>query len=380
MKKLALISVAAILLALPGCLDTRQAAGDSVRLTPVFEKTVFSEPTGIYQHPADPSVWFVLEKRGRMVMADRKKVPGSARTVLDLTAAVDDASEGGLLGMAFHPSFASSGEIFVSYTVHGEKSPMVSRLSRFRMEPGGTIDTASEKVILSVDQPAQNHNGGHILFGPDGYLYMGLGDGGRAGDPWGNAQKTDTPHGSILRIDVDSGDPYTVPAANPFAGSEAGLGEIFAWGLRNPWKFSFDRETGALWAGDVGQNAWEEIDIIEKGKNYGWNLKEGTRCYSVDPCDQPSLADPVVEYGHDEGNSVTGGFVYRGKNLPAIAGRYVFGDFVTGRIWSVDAASPETGKTLLAKTSLSIVSFAEDQAGELYVVDFQGKVFRIDPP
>jgi len=380
MKNSTLIAAAAILLTLPGCLDTRQAAGDPVRLAPVFGGAAFSNPTGIYQHPADPSVWFVLEKRGRMVMVDGKQSPGSARTVLDLTGTVDDASEGGLLGMAFHPSFASSGEVFVSYTVHGEESPMVSRLSRFRMEPDGTVDAVSEKVILSVDQPAQNHNGGHILFGPDGYLYMGLGDGGRAGDPWGNAQNTDTLHGSILRIDVDSSEPYAIPGDNPFAGSGAGLGEIFAWGLRNPWKFSFDRETGVLWAGDVGQNAWEEIDIIEKGKNYGWNLKEGTHCYNVDPCNHPSLTEPVVEYGHDEGNSITGGFVYRGKNLPALAGRYVFGDYVTGRIWSADAGRPETGKTLVAETSLSVVSFAEDREGELYVVDFQGKVFRIDPP
>lgn len=378
MKNFTLIAAAAILAALPGCLDTRQAAGDSIRLTPVFGEAAFSEPTGIYQHPADPSVWFILEKEGKMRRMDWGN--GDVRTVLDLTAVVDDASEGGLLGMAFHPSFASSGEIYVSYTVHGEKSPMVSRLSRFRMGADGTVNAVSEKVILSVDQPAQNHNGGHILFGPDGYLYIGLGDGGRAGDPWGNAQNTNTLHGSILRIGVDSSDPYAIPADNPFADSGAGLGEIFAWGLRNPWKFSFDRETGTLWAGDVGQNAWEEIDIIGKGKNYGWNLKEGTHCYSVDPCDDPSLAEPVLEYGHHEGNSVTGGFVYRGKKLPALAGRYVFGDYVTGRIWSLDAARPGNGKILLAETNLSVVSFAEDREGELYVVDFGGKVFRIDPP
>ncbi|UCG39247.1 MAG: PQQ-dependent sugar dehydrogenase [bacterium] len=376
LRILALLALAAF--ALHGCNGSNSAAKQAtVALATVFGGLSFTQPVGIHQSPADQDVWFVLQKAGQVLMVDAGVAPVAAHTVLDLSGTVDAAFEGGLLGMAFHPSFSGSGDVFLYYTVDG--SPMVSRLSRFHMAPDGSIDPGSESLVLAVDQPAENHNGGCIAFGPDGYLYVGLGDGGGAGDPFGNGQDTTTLLGAILRIDVGPA-PYAIPAGNVFAASSTDRGEIYAWGLRNPWRFSFDRSTGSLWAGDVGQNAWEEIDLIQNGGNYGWNIKEGDHCYAVTPCDDPSLTDPVAEYDHSEGRSVTGGYVYRGSSLPSVAGMYIFGDFVSGRIWGLDAAQPSSGKQLLASTPLNIVSFAEDQAGELYVVDYGGGVYRITSP
>jgi glucose/arabinose dehydrogenase len=238
-------------------------------------------------------------------------------------------------------------------------------------------------VILSFDQPYSNHNGGHLEFGPDGYLYIATGDGGSGGDPLGHAQNRQTFHGNILRIDIDSRGPqgsYAIPPDNPFAGNSEGyLEEIYAYGLRNPWRFSFDPLTGLLWAGDVGQNAVEEINIIEKGKNYGWNIMEGSQCFNPPTgCDSTGLAMPVYEYLHPLGRSITGGYVYRGSELPLLEGAYVYADFVSGLIWALwyQEGEVQTNYTI-ADTNLMISSFGEDDNHELYFTAFDGRVYKL---
>ena len=305
----------------------------------------------------------------------------AASVSADFRSVVDDRGEGGLLGMAFHPSFSGSGNVYFYYTETGIDpfTPLVSRLNRFNMNMNGIIDTGSGNTILSVDQPETNHNGGDIKFGPDGYLYIGLGDGGGSGDPEGNGQDTATLLGSVLRIDVDNESPYAIPAGNVFASSSTNRPEIFAWGFRNPWRFSFDELTGDLWAGDVGQNAWEEIDLVASGGNYGWNIEEGDHCFSPPVgCDDTGLIDPVFEYGRDEGQSVTGGYVYRGSSMPAFQGHYLFADWGSGDLWGFDASSVLPEVQLLADTDMRIVSFAQDENSELYVVDYsEGGIYRL---
>ena len=271
-----------------------------------------------------------------------------------------------------------SGRLFVNYT--DRKGDTV--ISRFQAA-GDRADPKSEVVLLKIDQPYPNHNGGLVLFGPDGRLYIGTGDGGSAGDPHGNGQKLSTLLGKLLRIDVD-GDTYTVPPDNPWAGSSEARGEIWAYGLRNPWRFSFDRASGDLYIADVGQNAYEEINIQPgraAGLNYGWNLAEARHCFEQNPCDQTALAAPAAEYNHADGNgcSVTGGYVYRGPSQPALQGSYFFGDYCSGRIWSLRQTAPGAWQqTPLLDSGLSISSFGEDQAGELYVTDLRGgKVYQL---
>lgn len=259
--------------------------------------------------------------------------------------------------------------MFLSYTRDG--SPLVSVISEFAVGPGGTsFDPDSERIILTLDQPYGNHNGGKIVFGPDGYLYIGFGDGCAGGDPQGNGQSTRTLLGALLRIDVDSGAPYAIPADNPFA-TGGGAPEIYAWGLRNPWRFSFDSATGALWLADVGQDRWEEIDIVERGGNYGWNLREGAHRYARGTAPRP-LVDPVFDYGHDQGCSITGGYVYRGRAIPALGGIYVFGAVFSGRVWGLFAEVNGYVAPRLLDADINISSFGEGLDGELYVVDLGG--------
>ena len=234
---------------------------------------------------------------------------------------------------------------------------------------------------MEIGQPFSNHNGGHITFGPDGYLYVGLGDGGSGGDPRGHGQNLRTLLGTILRIDVSTLDvtgSYAVPPDNPFVGVEGARPEIWAYGLRNPWRFSFDRETGELWAGDVGQNKLEEIDIITPGGNYGWNIMEGSSCFRDNRCDRDEFVPPVAEYGRDGGCSVTGGYVYRGSRLPALVGAYLYGDFCTGKIWALRYdGSRVTENAQIADTDLQISSFAEGPDGEVYILSFTGQIARL---
>jgi glucose/arabinose dehydrogenase len=310
---------------------------------------------------------------------------GTAAVALDIRDRVDAApSEAGLLGIAFHPRFAENGEVFLSYTATG--APLISRISRFVSRDGGrTVDPASEVVILTQPQPFANHNGGQIVFGPDGFLYIGLGDGGSGGDPQGNGQNPNTLLGKILRINVDSRTPeqgYGIPPDNPFAGG-GGRGEIFATGLRNPWRFSFDRTGGKLWAADVGQNAWEEVDIIVRGGNYGWNAREGAHCFEpAQGCRTEGLIDPVAEYPNAAGDcSVTGGYVYRGAAVPALAGNYLYGDFCSGKIWGLPLGAngnPSGAPRLLLDSTAQISSFAEGNDGEIYLLNFgEGTVHRV---
>ena len=348
----------------------------------------FVLPIAMQQAPGDDSQWFVIEKQGLVVAFDNSPSVSSRRTVLNITSIVDSGpNEAGLLGMAFHPNFQVNGEVFLSYTRSG--SPLVSYISRFTSGDNGvTLDASSEEVILTVAQDFENHNGGHISFGPDGFLYIGLGDGGGAEDPFNRSQDTTNLLGSMLRIDVDGGNPYAIPSDNPFVGNpicSSGTGssacpEIYAWGLRNPWRWNFDRDTRLLWLADVGQYAWEEVNIIERGGNYGWRIREGAHCFNPSSgCQTSSLIDPVAEYDHSQGFSITGGYVYRGTTISELIGSYLFGDFGTGRIWALD--SDGMGGFLLneqANTELGIASFAEGNDGELYILDYwSGRIHRL---
>jgi glucose/arabinose dehydrogenase len=235
-------------------------------------------------------------------------------------------------------------------------------------------------VLLEIRQPYRNHNGGLNLFGPDGMLYIGMGDGGSAGDPHNNGQRLDTLLGKMLRLAVDGGAAYRVPGDNPFVDRPGARAEIWAYGLRNPWRFSFDRVSGRLFVADVGQNAIEEVDIVERGGNYGWNIMEGSECYGAQTCDKTGLRLPIAEYGHAQGCSVTGGYVYRGSRIPGLVGRYIFGDYCSGRLWTLaEETGGRWGMAAWLPTGLAISSFGEDQHGELYVVDHRGAVYLLSP-
>jgi len=349
----------------------------TITVSRVFTSLSFDQPTVLRQAPDDSSRWFVGEKNGFIRVFANNPSSSSSSVFLDISSIVDAAGEGGLLGFAFHPDFPVTPYVFVSFT---RGSPFRSFVSRFTSLDGGlTLNPASEAIILELAQPQSNHNGGDIAFGPDGLLYVGFGDGGGAGDPFENGQNTMNLHSAIVRIDVDGTPPYEIPAGNPFdmnAACVQGFGaaacpEIYAWGFRNPWRFSFDTVTGRLWAGDVGQNAWEEIDLVEAGENYGWNDREGAHCYDPASGCADTFREPHTEYPHAQGRSVTGGYVYRGGDVPDLVGWYVFGDFISGRIFAVEESSME-GVTpeVILDTDLMIVSFAQDIGGEVYVLHY----------
>ncbi len=329
---------------------------------------------------------FVVEQVGKILIVRDGIV--LATPFLDLSDLISpqalsgDYSERGLLGLAFDPAYADNGRFFVNYTDRDGNTV----LARYRVsaDDPDRADPASAEQLLYVQQPFANHNGGDLAFGLDGYLYMTLGDGGSGGDPQGNGQNLGTLLGKIIRLDVSGDQGYTIPANNPFASSASARPEIWAWGLRNPWRFSFDRATGDFLIADVGQNNWEEVDFQPAasagGENYGWNAYEGTHDYSGQPA-ASEVVMPVLEYSHDGGRcSVTGGYVYRGASLPALQGYYFYGDWCTGTIW---AAQPDSSGTWQAVVSLesgrSISSFGEDEAGELYLVDYSGSVLRFEP-
>jgi uncharacterized repeat protein (TIGR03806 family) len=353
-----------------------------VTVEQVFAQLNFQSAVKLLQAPGDPSRWFVVEKRGVVRVFANDDATTAAATFIDIDARVNsNPGEAGLLGMAFHPNWAQNRQVFLSYTGPSNMSNanLRSTISRFTSNDNGmTLDASSEQILLTVEQPYENHNGGNIEFGPDGYLYIGFGDGGSGGDPDGNGQKLDTLLGKMLRIHVDGAAPYESPSSNPFFNG-GGRKEIYAWGLRNPWRWSFDRATGDLWVGDVGQNAFEEIDRVELGGNYGWNTAEGLHCYATMPCQKGGLIDPMVEYDHGEGSSVTGGYVYRGSAIPSLVGTYLYADYGSGNLWGLfsDGVSGQGTPVLLQRTGLDISSFGEGLDGELYLVSLSGNLHKI---
>ncbi len=358
---------------LPGPVDLVLVFPD---LSPALDR-----PVSMVQSPGRQDRWYVAEQAGRLLIIDNSTAANTVGVVADLRGRIASGpNEAGLLGIAFHPDFQSNGELFLSYTRRGSGGgvALTSVISRFRMadENGQVLDPRSEEIILTVDQPFANHNGGQISFGPDGFLYAGFGDGGSAGDPQGHGQNRDTMLGTMIRIDVDQGAPYGIPDDNPFVGQD-GLSEIFAYGLRNPWRWSFDRETGDLWLADVGQNRWEEVDRITLGGNYGWNAREGAHVFELSDTNTNGLIEPVAEYSHNLGCSVTGGFVYRGSAIPDLVGWFVYGDFCSGRIW----ATREDGQVVeLARVGLNIAAFAQGTDGEILILDHaRGRIARIVP-
>ena len=343
------------------------------RVVPAFPQLNFDKMLGLYPVPGDGSHALLLTQDGIVRYADLADPNVQPSVFLDVRDRMIQSPENeeGLLGLAFAPDYATSGRFYIYYTMG---NPRRSTLSRF-VAHGATADPASEQVLLSIPEPFSNHNGGALAFGPDGMLYVAVGDGGSGGDPMGNGQRLDTLHGKVLRLDV-SGDAYTVPPDNPFVGRDA-RSEIYAYGLRNPWRLNFDRETGQLWAGDAGQDLWEEVDRVVPGGNYGWNVMEGAHCYLASGCEASGMLPPRAEYSHDFGCAVIGGFVYRGSAMPELRGWYVYGDFCSGRVWAVDASSDTGAAIPIADTNLPIASFAQDSAGELYVVTFANQIAEL---
>lgn len=338
-----------------------------------------TSPLYLTSPPGDARL-FVVEQGGRIrIVRNGTLAPAP---FLDIGDRIASGGERGLLGLAFDPQYVTTGRFYVDYTDrHGD-----THISRFRVSSNADVaDPASEQVLLTIDQPYSNHNGGQVAFGPDGYLWVGMGDGGSGGDPQGRAQNPADLLGSILRLDV-SGEGYTVPADNPFTAQAGARGELWNIGLRNPWRFSFDRESGDLYIADVGQNEREEIDVSAtaagrgRGANYGWNRMEGMACFGSSSCDRTGLVIPVTDYRHTDGCSVTGGYVYRGAAIPSLAGVYFYADYCKGWVRSfryANGAATEPREWASLKPGGQITSFGQDAEGELYVIVQGGTVYRI---
>ncbi len=336
------------------------------------------------QTPGDPSRLFVVEQRGRIRLLRGRTVVTTP--FLDITDRVGSSgNEQGLLGLAFHPRFGENGRFFVNYTDRSGDT----HIAEFRAGSGAdTVDPGTERTLFVQDQPFANHNGGQVTFGPDGFLYIGLGDGGSGGDPQGSGQNLGTLLGKLLRIDVDRAEPYAIPADNPFTGGAGARPEIWAFGLRNPWRFAFDRASGDLFIADVGQNAVEEVDAEPAprrgGQNYGWNITEGSRCFSpASGCPQAGITLPIAEYGHGEGCSITGGVVYRGCRMPGYAGTYFYSDYCSGFVRSLrlegGRAVDQRDWTSQLGTRRNPASFGTDADGEVYILELGGNVYEIVP-
>lgn len=337
-------------------------------------------PLYLTSPPGDERL-FIVEKGGRIrIVRHDSLLPES---FLDISALVSTGSEQGLLGLAFHPDYAANGRFFVDYTgTDGD-----TRIAEYHVGADQDhADAASARILLTVPQPYSNHNGGQVAFGPDGFLYVGMGDGGSGGDPQGHGQNPDDLLGSLLRLDVNDAQPYVIPPDNPWADSSGARGEIWNIGLRNPWRFSFDRGTRDLYIADVGQNDLEEVDVSTaatgtgRGANYGWNRMEGLSCFGAGSCDQSGLVLPVVQYSHADGCSVTGGYVYHGNAIPELQGHYFYADYCQGwvrsfRLENGKAVDQHTWPTLAPGGA--VPSFGEDSAGELYVLSADGIAYRV---
>lgn len=371
--------------------DTSRVMGSPDPLPPIdvqraFPNLKFDKPLQFVHAGEGSGRVFVCEQWGKIfVFPNQPDVgPDDMKLFLDISKLVGKQGwEEGLMSIAFHPKFKQNGVCYVYYT----ERPLASVVARYRVMRGDPdrLDTDSAETILTFPQPYANHNGGSMEFGPDGYLYIGLGDGGSGGDPHRNGQNLGTLLGSVLRIDVDRRDPglkYAIPKDNPFAKTPGARGEIWAYGIRNIWRLSFDRLTGTLWAGDVGQDKWEEIDIIVRGGNYGWNLREGKHDFRPNLAKgDEKLIEPILDYDHSVGKSITGGIVYRGKQLPDLYGAYLYADFVSGRIWALRYDGVKvTSNIELNAPKLQISAFGEDAAGEAYLTAFDGYVYKLVPP
>lgn len=358
-----------------------QPPADSLRLVQVASGLEF--PTYLTAPPGDTSRLFVTEKAGTVRIIRQSAL--LSQPFLDLRPEVSSGGERGLLSLAFHPDFAQNRRFFLYLT--NQAGDVEVREYRASASEPERADPASGRLVIRIPQPYSNHNGGQALFGPDGKLYLGLGDGGSGGDPHNHGQNRSTLLGAILRLDVDAAQPYTVPPDNPFSGTSGASGEVWAYGLRNPWRFSFDRATRDLYVADVGQNRWEEVNVLPftaaPGANYGWRVMEGSQCFRETRCDRSGLVLPVLEYEHPDGCSVTGGYVYRGRRMPWLQGTYFYSDYCGGWIRSFRFANGQaTGRRdwtgQLGRLS-NVPSFGEDALGELYVLTERGEVLRLAP-
>lgn len=366
-----------------------EAQNPNIQLVDAFPSLSFTKPLHLTHSGDGTNRIFVVQQDGRIIVFpnDSNVSVNSAKTFLNITNKISSSSgEQGLLGLAFHPNYSTNGYFYINYTA---PSPLRTVISRFKVSTGdpNKADSLSEYKILEINQPYTNHNGGTIMFGLDGYLYIGMGDGGSGGDPLNNAQNLQVLLGKMLRIDVNdtsSTRRFLIPPSNPFYNNPtAGKEEIFSWGLRNPWKFSQDHVTGLIYAADVGQNVWEEIDIIQNGKNYGWRVMEGFACYNPSTgCDTTGKTLPIYAYNHSNGScSVTGGYVYRGSRRPELQGAYIYADYCNGRIWMFRYNNGTiTSDSLLIISGYSIGSFGVDQFNELYVLNTVtgGKIYRFN--
>jgi len=347
-------------------------------LTPVLSG--LNSPVDL-QNAADGSGrLFVVEQQGQIrIVTNNSLVPTA---FLDITNLVDFGGEKGLLGLAFHPAYSQNRRFFLNYdrVVSGHMQTVIAEFQTSASNPN-QADPNSQRILFTVNQPFPNHKGGQLAFGPDGFLYIGLGDGGSAGDPLGNAQNRQVLLGKMLRIDVDHTSPglqYAIPSDNPFLNG-VDRGEVWAYGLRNPWRFSFDVPSGRLFVADVGQDKFEEIDILQKGGNFGWNIMEGLHCFKPSSgCNMTGLILPITEYDHSQGDAVIGGYVYRGPAIPRLSGTYLFSDFESGTIWGLtENSTGQWTRSQLIAGGRNISSFGRDEAGELYVLDYSGSLLRI---
>ncbi len=347
-------------------------------LQEAFPNLSFVNPVDLQYAPDGTDRIFVVEQPGIIKVFENNGNTTTVKTFLDITDRVTSGGETGLLGLAFHPDFASNGYFYVDYTT---PNPLRTHVSRFQVTSNpDSADNSSELVLLEIAQPFSNHNGGRVSFGPDGYLYVGMGDGGSGGDPNDNAQNRAVLLGKILRIDVDNpsgGLNYGIPSDNPYVGNTQGWREeIYSYGMRNPWRFSFDTVTSKLWCGDVGQSAWEEIDTITNGGNYGWRCYEGNHEYNMTGCTGTDYLFPIWEYSHSNGCSITGGFVYRGNRRPELAGKYIYGDYCSRSVWSLDYSGVNLSNELIGTAPESILSFGIDKNNELYICCSNGKIYE----
>ena len=363
----------------------------NLKIVRAFPNLQLERPIVLTWDGVDRDSLYVVTQYGKVLKMPNKQsnTENDLEVILDWEEKVyynDKENEQGLLGLAFHPKFKENGQFFLHYTIEG-KPEHTNVISRFKIGKDGKADPTSEEVLISITHPFWNHKGGGLAFGPDGYLYISVGDGGKANDPFGNGQNKATLLGKILRIDVDhkdEGKTYAIPKDNPFAKEKGAKGEIYAYGFRNVWGMNFDPKTKQLWAADVGQDLWEEIDIVVKGGNYGWNLREGFHKFPLgigggsDP--RKDLIEPVYEYHHDFGKSITGGFVYRGKKFPDLNGWYLYADYVTSKVWALkvdEETKAVTNRSIPFDKTSTFIAFGNDPDDELYLTDAFGQVWQI---